>query len=124
MPGHAVYFNDFIILIPPTIFNFLLLKNRIYCLTRTPAARCRRLKNMDHLPICFRSAVGCGFVEIGLEIGWIKQKAGSAKGDLNRIIVMLSRLGGRAYSVIEGLGEYKYAEFDPNPDPDRDFDKI
>jgi hypothetical protein len=31
-------------------------------------------------------------------------------------------MGGRAYSVKEGFGEYGYTEFDPDPDPD--FDKI
>ena len=47
------------------------------------------------------------------------------KGELDRIAAMLSRLGGRGYCVKEELEQlYGSTEFDPDSDPDSDFDKI
>jgi hypothetical protein len=37
---------------------------------------------------------------------------------------MLSRLGGRGYCVKQELEFYGSTEFDPDSDPDSDFDKI
>jgi hypothetical protein len=54
--------------------------------------------------------------------GLDKAESRQRKGELDRIAAMLSRLGGRGYSVKEGFGEYGYTEFDP--DSDSDFDKI
>jgi hypothetical protein len=71
---------------------------------------------LDHLPICCSNTVGGSLVEIGIAIGIGIEMV------LGRIAAMLSRLGGRGYSVKERSGEYGYAEFDP--DPDSDFDKI
>ena len=40
--------------------------------------------------------------------------------ELDHIVAMLSRLGGRGYSVKEDSASYGTAEFDPDPDPDPD----
>ena len=56
-----------------------------------------------------------------LSIGY-REESRQRNVELDRIAAMLSRLGGRGYSVKERLGEYGYTEFDP--DPDSDFDKI
>ena len=72
------------------------------------------------------SALECAAIQDVLIVGKGLDKAESRqrKGELDRIAAMLSRLGGRGYSVKEGFGEYGYTEFDPDPDPDSDFDKI
>ena len=57
-------------------------------------------------------------------LGLDKAESRQRKGELDRVAAMLSRLGGRGYSVKEGSGEYGYTEFDPDPDPDSDSDKI
>jgi len=58
--------------------------------------------------------------------GLDKVESRQRKGELDHIAAMLSRLGGRGYSVKEGFGAYGYTEVDPDPgpDPDSDFDKI
>ena len=72
------------------------------------------------------SALECAAIQDVLVVGRGLDKAESHqhKGELDRIAAMLSRLGGRAYSVKEGFGEYGFNEFDPDPDSDPDFDKI
>ena len=72
------------------------------------------------------SALECAAIQDVLIVGKGLDKAESRqrKGELDRIAAMLSRLGGRGYSVKEGFGEYGYTEFDPDPDSDSDFDKI
>ena len=57
-------------------------------------------------------------------LGLDKAESRQRKGELDRIASMLIRLDGRGYTVKEGFGEYGYTEFDPDTDPDSDFDKI
>ena len=52
--------------------------------------------------------------------GLDKAESRQRKGELDRVAAMLSRMGGRGYSVKEGFGEHGYTEFDPDPDPDSD----
>ena len=70
------------------------------------------------------SALECAAIQDVLVVGkgLDKEESRQHKSDLDRIAAMLSRLGGRGYSVKEGVAEYGYTEFDP--DPDSDFDKI
>jgi four helix bundle protein len=72
------------------------------------------------------SALECAAIQDVLVVGkgLDKEESQQHKSDLDRIAAMLSRLGGRGYSVKEGVAEYGYTEFDPDPDPDSDFDKI
>jgi hypothetical protein len=44
------------------------------------------------------------------------------KTELDRIAAMLSRLGGRGYSIKDEFGGYGVGDYDPDPDLDSDFD--
>ena len=78
----------------------------------------------EKLDVYRLSILECAAIQDVLLVGKGLDKAESRqrKGELDRIAAMLSRLGGRGYSVKEEFGEYGYTEFDP--DPDSDFDKI
>lgn len=56
--------------------------------------------------------------------GLNKEESRQRKGELDRMAAMLGRLGGRGYCVKEELEFYGSTEFDPDSDPDSDFDKI
>ena len=47
-----------------------------------------------------------------------KQESRERKLELDRVVAMLTRLGGRGYCVKENSVTYKSLETDPDPDPD------
>ena len=51
-----------------------------------------------------------------------KQESRERKLELDRIVAMLTRLGGRGYCVKENSATYKSLETDPDYDPDSDLD--
>ena len=54
--------------------------------------------------------------------GLQEEESREHKIELDRIVAMLSRLGGRGYCVGEEADPYGYVENDPDPDSDSDFD--
>ncbi len=72
------------------------------------------------------SALECAAIQDVLVVGkgLSGEESQERKMELDRIVAMLSRLGGRGYSVKEDPATYGTAEFDPDPDPDPDPDEI
>ena len=68
------------------------------------------------------SALECAAIQDVLTVGKGLDKAESSqrKGELDRIAAMLSRLGGRGYTVEEGAEVYGFREFDSDSDDDPD----
>ena len=71
------------------------------------------------------SALECAAIQDVLVVGKAlnKQESRERKLELDRIVAMLTRLGGRGYCVKENSATYKSLETDPDcdPDPDPDF---
>ena len=70
------------------------------------------------------SALECAAIQDVLVVGKAlnREESQERKIELDRIAAMLSRLGGRGYSVKENSISYRIAGFDPDSDPDSDFD--
>jgi len=88
---------------------------------KTPEADRRR-----YFEIARGSALECAAIQDVLVVGnaLSEQESCERKIELDRIAAMLSRLGGRGYSVQEDLVSYgvTVADSDPDSDPDSDFD--
>jgi four helix bundle protein len=71
------------------------------------------------------SALECAAIQDVLEVGGAldPEENNRRKNELDRMAAMLSRLGGRGYSVQEEAGVYDKASFDPDPDSDFDPDE-
>ena len=72
------------------------------------------------------SALECAAIQDVLVVGkgLAIEESRQRKVELDRIVAMLSRLGGRGYRVKESIEYYNCTEFDPDPDPDSDPDSI
>ena len=70
------------------------------------------------------SALECAAIQDVLVVGKAlgENDSRERKTELDRIAVMLSRLGGRGYGVREDHEAYGIAEVDGDGDPDSDFD--
>ena len=70
------------------------------------------------------SALECAAIQDVLVVGKTlnKQESRERKLELDRIVAMLTRLGGRGYCVKENSATYKSLETDPEPDPEPDPD--
>jgi four helix bundle protein len=66
------------------------------------------------------SALECAAIQDVLVVGkgLDEEESRQRKGKLDRIVAMLSRLGGRGYRVSEDPELYGCLEFDPDSDPD------
>ena len=67
------------------------------------------------------SALECAAIQDVLVVGKAleRSESESRKVDLERMVAMLSRMGGRGYKVREGTGVYgSCTDDDPDPDPD------
>jgi len=73
------------------------------------------------------SALECAAIQDVLVVGKAmdREESRGRKTVLDRIVAMLSRLGGRGYCVKEDLADYGIGELDcdPDNDPDPDFGK-
>lgn len=72
------------------------------------------------------SALECAAIQDVLEVsgGLGSEESGRYKGLLDRIVAMLTRLGGRGYRVEETQSEYGSSFIDGDADTDGDYDSI
>ena len=70
------------------------------------------------------SALECGAVQDVLQVcgAMSAEENEKAKGLLDRIVAMLTKLGQRGYAVQEESGEYRTERIDPDTDSDPDAD--